>query len=77
MTAPIDIPYADIMKMMDDLVRGPLGEGFEPGRRFAIQRYTSRTTGKVYDCVFVGGEEPKCAEIPDAARPAADPNGVR
>jgi hypothetical protein len=70
MDQPVDVPYA-MIQMMPDLVPTLSGEGKDgQGRQFMIQRYTSKTTGKIYECVFLGSEMPKCAEMP-ATKPAA------
>jgi len=68
-TAPlrqaVEIDCAEVDRMMSDLIPGALGDGIDgKGRPFSIQRYTSRTTGKDYDCVFSQGEGRRCLEWP-------------
>ena len=68
-TAPlrqaVEIDCAEVDKMMSDLIPGAMGDGTDgQGRRFSIQRYTSRTTGKDYDCVSTAGEGRRCLEWP-------------
>ncbi len=65
MDLPADVPYA-MIQMMPDLEQTVSGEGTDgQGRRFMIQRYVSKTTGRIYDCVIsAGADMPKCAEMP-------------
>jgi hypothetical protein len=68
MEGPVDIPYAEIERMMGDLEATVRGEGLGEGnQRFIIQRYVSKSTGAVYDCLFAGVEPPKCALIPQGS----------
>ena len=71
MDQPVDVPYA-MIQMMPDLAETISGEGTDgQGRRFMLQRYVSKTTGRVYECVFMSGTDmPKCAEFPGAEAPA-------
>ena len=58
--------YAELRTAEPNLVRGPQPDGHDAdGRAFSIRRDTSRTTGKVYDCVFVVGldAEARCTEV--------------
>lgn len=67
MQAAIEIPFAALEAMMDDLERGPIGEGTDgDGRRFSITRYTSRSSGKRYDVIYTSGLDapPRCIEHP-------------
>ena len=74
MDGPVDIPYAEIERMMGDLEATVRGEGMGDGNeRFIIQRYVSKSTGAVYDCLFGGAEPPKCALMP----PAGDAPGTK
>jgi hypothetical protein len=74
MDGPVDIPYAEIEKMMGDLEPTIRGEGIGEGNeRFIIQRYVSKSTGAVYDCLFEGAEPPICGLIP----PAGDAPGTK
>jgi hypothetical protein len=65
MSKPKEIPYSEFQAIEKDLEAGPIGDGLRDGRPFWIQRYTSRTTGKRYDLVFMSGvdKEPRCLEI--------------
>jgi hypothetical protein len=67
---PADVPYA-MIQMMPDLQQTVSGEGTDAeGKRFMIQRYVSKTTGKIYDCVFsADADMPKCAEMPVRSPP--------
>ena len=67
MDAPVDIPYAEIERMADDLEAGARGEGIDDNNhRFVIQRFVSRSSGAVYDCLFPATGAPRCALIPPA-----------
>jgi len=70
MDQPVDVPYATI-QMMPDLTATMSGEATgSNGERYMIQRYVSKTTGKVYECVFPASPAvPKCAEMKDAETP--------
>ena len=65
MDQPVDVPFA-IIQSMPDLAQVATSDGTTgDGRRFAIYRYVSKTTGRVYECVFMTGEQtPRCAEFP-------------
>jgi hypothetical protein len=64
---PVEIPYAEIERMMGDLEATVRGEGMGEGNeRFIIQRYVSKSTGAVYDCLFEGTAAPRCAIIPSS-----------
>ena len=78
MDGPVDIPYAEIERMMGDLEATVRGEGFGDGNeRFIIQRYVSKTTGAIYDCLFAGAEPPQCALIPPANNAPGDAPGTK
>jgi hypothetical protein len=65
MDGPVDVPYAEIEAIMGDLEATVRGEGLgKSNERFIIQRYVSKSTGAVYDCLFAGSEAPQCALIP-------------
>lgn len=78
MDGPVDIPYAEIERMMGDLEATVRGEGLGEGNeRFIIQRYVSKSTGAVYDCLFAGAEPPRCALIPPANNAPGDAPGTK
>ena len=64
MDQPVDVPYAMIL-MMPELRASVVGEGTdEQGRHYMIQRYDSHD-GRVFQCVFVGADTPKCTQLPE------------
>jgi hypothetical protein len=78
MDGPVDVPYAEIERMMSDLEATARGEGIGDGNeRFIIQRYVSKSTGAIYDCLFAGTEAPKCALIPPTDNAPGDPSGTK
>jgi hypothetical protein len=74
----VEIDCAEVDKMMSDLIPGALGDGIDgKGRAFSILRYTSRTTGKDYDCVFTSGEGRRCLEWPPFEQSEQRSDGAR
>ena len=60
----VEISYAEFSAMIADMEPGPRGDGWDAtGKRFAIVRYRSRETGKLYDYIS-SVVEPRVIQYP-------------